>query len=125
MRATGMLIGLALTGLFARALDAQGDPPGRAARLGGLAGEVSFQASGFDTWSTATANLVVTSGDRLYVDRGGHAELDLGGFAVRASEATDLTISTLTDHLLQLGLSQGAIRVSVYALPPDDSIEAD
>ena len=101
------------------------DPPARVARLSFLAGRVSFQPSGDTTWSEATLNYTVTTGDRLYTDSGSRAELEIGGFAVRLAESTDLTITDLTDQFMQLGLTQGTIRVSVSQLPLSDSIEVD
>jgi hypothetical protein len=101
------------------------DPPARVARLSHLAGRVSFQPSGDTAWSQATLNYTITTGDRLYTDSGSRAELEIGRFAVRLSESTDLTVTNLTDQFMQLGLTQGTIRVSVSQLSSDDSIEVD
>ena len=62
-------------------------------------------------------NYTITTGDRLYTDRNSRAELEVGPFAVRMSETTDLTVSNLNDQLLQLGLGQGSIRVTAFELP--------
>lgn len=102
-----------------------GNPPGRVARLSYLSGNVAFLASGDTAWSTATLNYPVTAGDRVYADRGARAELQVGPFAVRLSEATDLLITNLNDQLMQLGFTQGTLRVSVYQLAPGDSVEVD
>ena len=101
------------------------DPPARVARISYLKGSVSLQVSGDTGWSEATLNYPVTTGDRLYTDQDSRAELQVGRFAVRFSESTDLTLTNLTDDLMQLGLTQGTIRVSVYELPSGDSIEVD
>ena len=103
----------------------QGDPPGRVARLSTTQGNVSLQPSGESDWSQATLNYTVTTGDRLYTDQGARAELEVGPFAVRMSEATDLTMANLKDQLMQLGLGQGSIRVTVYDLPAGSSVEID
>jgi hypothetical protein len=105
--------------------EAAGNPPGRVARLSLVSNNVSFQASGDTAWSAATLNYPVTTGDRLYADRGARAELQVGPFAVRLSEATDLLMTNLTDELMQLGFTQGALRISVYQLAPGDSVEVD
>ncbi|HYL08915.1 MAG TPA: DUF6600 domain-containing protein, partial [Candidatus Udaeobacter sp.] len=102
-----------------------GDPPARVARISYLKGSVSFQVVGDTGWSDATLNYPATTGDRLYTDQDSRAELQLGRYAVRLSESTDLTLTDLTDDFMQLGLAQGTIRVSVYRLPSDDSIEVD
>ena len=102
-----------------------GDPPGRVARLSFVKGTVSLQPSGANDWSQATLNYPVTTGDRIYTDQGSQAELEVGSAAVRASEATDLTMANLNDQFMQLGLGQGVIIVSVYDLPSQTSIEVD
>jgi len=101
----------------------EGDPPGRVARVSYLNGSVSLQPSGENDWSQATLNYTVTTGDRLYTDQGARAELEVGPFAVRMSEATDLTLANLNDQMMQLGLGQGSIRVTVYDLPGGNSVE--
>ncbi|HTR21412.1 MAG TPA: DUF6600 domain-containing protein [Gemmatimonadales bacterium] len=105
-----------------------GDPPGRVARLSLLEGSVSFQpsgGSGASSWSDAAINYALTSGDRLYADQGGRAELEVGDCTLRLNGVADLVVSTLTDDFLQVSLSQGTLRVSVYDLSGGDSIEVD
>jgi len=111
--------------LLAATMFAQGDPPARVARLSYTKGTVSLQPSGATDWSQATQNYTVTTGDRIFADQGGEAELQAGPFAVRLSESTDLTIANLNDQIMQLGLAQGTIRVSVYQLPSGNSVEVD
>jgi len=133
MRFSLLLLG-SLYPLLAGGLSAQddkvattpvGDPPARVARIGSLAGNVAFQPSGDTAWSQATLNYPMTSGDRLYVDRGGRAELEVGSAAVRLGEGADLTVTNLSDQFLQLGLTQGMARIAVYRLDPGDSLEVD
>src|ERR1700757_2725352 len=102
-----------------------GDPPGRVARLGYMSGTVSFQPSGEDQWSQAVANYPMTTGDRLYTDRDGRAELETGNLAFRLSSSTDLTTTNLTDQLVQLGLAQGTLRVRAYDIMQGNSVEID
>lgn len=103
----------------------QGDAPGRAARLSIIKGSVSLQPSGESQWGQALLNYTVTAGDRIYTDQGGRVELEVGPFTVRMSETTDLTMANLNDQLMQLGLAQGTIRVSVYQQPPANTVEID
>ncbi len=100
-------------------------PPARVARLSYLQGDVSFQAAGDSLWTAAILNYPVTTGDRLFAGGDARAEVQAGPYTVRLAEYADLTVVNLTDHLMQLGLTQGAIRVSVYHLSPDDSVEVD
>jgi hypothetical protein len=117
----GCVILLPLSTLQAQA----GNPPSRVGRIGALVGSVSFQPAGATDWSDATLNYTVTTGDRLYSGPGGRAELEVGPMALRLSENADLTLTNLTDHFMQVGAAQGTFRLSVYRLPPGDSIEVD
>jgi hypothetical protein len=108
-----------------QALSDQGDPPARVARISYLSGKVSLQPAGVSQWSEASLNYPMTNNDRLYTDQGARAELDVGSSAVRLSEATDLTVASLNDQFMQLGLAQGTIRISVYELLSGNSIEVD
>jgi hypothetical protein len=119
-------------GLFAQdAQDSQdsqnqgGDPPGRVARLGYISGTVSFQPSGENQWSQALANYPLTTGDRIYTDKDGRAELETGNIAVRLSSGTDVSTTNLSDQLVQLGLAQGTLRVRAYEIQQGNSVEID
>jgi hypothetical protein len=101
------------------------NPPARVARISYLKGNVSFLRAGLDQWSQAALNFPATTGDRIYTDKGARAELEAGPYTVRLSEFTDLTITNLDDKTMQLGLSQGTLRVTVYQLPSDNTVEVD
>jgi hypothetical protein len=101
------------------------NPPGRVATISYIGGKVSLEPAGVNQWSEASLNYPMTINDRLYTDQGARAELNVGSTAVRLWESTDLTMANLTDQLMQLGLAQGSIRVSVYELPSGNSIEVD
>ena len=101
------------------------DPPSQAARLSVADGSVSLQPSGETDWSPASINYTITTGDRLYTDQGARAELEAGPFAVRMSATTDLTLVNFNDQVLQLGVGQGSVRVSVYQLPSGQAVEID
>lgn len=102
-----------------------GDPPDRVARLGYVSGTVSFQPSGEDQWSQAVLNYPMTTGDRIYTDRDGRAELETGNIAVRVSSSTDVTTTNLNDQIVQLGLAQGTLRVRAYDILQGNSVEID
>src|SRR2546427_5260618 len=101
------------------------DPPARVARISYLKGKVSFLRAGLDQWSEAALNFPATTGDRIYTDHGARAELEVGPYAVRLSDATDLTITNLNDQIMQLGLEQGTLRLNVYQLPSGETVEVD
>src|ERR1700730_16318352 len=77
------------------------NPPSRVARLSFTKGNVSFLRAGLDQWSQATQNFPVTTGDRIYTDKKARAELEIGLYAVRLSETTDLTVTNLNDQITQ------------------------
>jgi hypothetical protein len=101
------------------------DPPARVARISYLKGKVSFLSAEQTQWSEATLNYVVTVGDRLYTDKNARAELEVGQAAVRLAGGTDVTITNLTNNVMQLGLEQGTLRVTVYQIPSGDTDEID
>lgn len=102
-----------------------GDPPSRVARLSLMQGGVTFQEAGSPEWGVATLNSSITTGDRLVSDDGGRAELQVGPLAVRLAPSTDLTVTNLTDGLVQLGVPQGTVRLSVFRMTPGDTVELD
>jgi hypothetical protein len=104
---------------------AHADPPARAGRLNYVHGTVSFApAQTPDTWAVATLNRPLTTGDRLWTDRDGYAELHVGSTAVRLAPRTNLDILSLDDHTLQLRVTQGDVNVRVREIA-DDAIEID
>lgn len=120
------MILLVLTGLVAPPVFSdEGDPPARVARLSLVQGKISFQPTGESEWSEVSVNRTITTGDRLYTDEQSRAELEVGPYAVRLSQTTDLTMANLNNQLMQLGLGQGSIRVTIYELPANNSVEID
>ncbi len=113
-------IALLLLGGITRA-----DPPSRVARLGYLAGDVSFSPAGEDDWVQASTNRPMTSGDRLWSDRGSRAELQVGGAAVRIGGESSISILNLDDQNAQLQLNQGRLNVRVRRLERGQVLEID
>jgi hypothetical protein len=121
-----LLLPILLMGLLASTVYGdEGDPPARVARLSFAQGKVSFQPSGESAWSEASVNRPMTTGDRLYTDPGASAEIEVGPYVVRLSGATDVTLANLNDQLMQLGVGQGSLRVTVYEMPANNSVEVD
>lgn len=115
-----------LCAAFWAPLNAQSDdPPSRVARLSFLTGSVSFEPSGESQWNQASVNYPLSGGDRLYADKGGEAEFETGNVAVRLSGDTDMTVTNLNDQLIQLGLSEGVMRLHAYNMISGNSIEVD
>src|SRR6185436_7895596 len=78
-----------------------------------------------DDWVRVQPNRPLTTGDRLWVDNDARSELHVGSTSLRLGHETSLDFLTLNDSILQLKLTQGALRVGVRTLPASQSIEID
>jgi hypothetical protein len=103
----------------------EGDPPTVAGRLSQATGTVSIQPSGINQWSAAGVNYPIATGDRFYADQDGRAELEFGNAVARIWNNTDLTVTTLADNQLQLGISQGDLHLRTQQIASTDLIEVD
>ena len=101
------------------------DPPSRVARLSQIQGEVSIQPTGVQDWTQATDNYPMTTGDRMYADANGRAELQLEQAVVHIWHYTDLSVTNLNNEITQLGLSQGSLHVRTFTLGPNHTVEVD
>jgi hypothetical protein len=101
------------------------DPPTRVARLNLLEGTAALQPAGAATWFDDVLNRPLTSGDKLMFDGGSRAELHIGSTAIRVGERTALQIVNVGDHVVQLGLSSGALNIRVRYLAPNETVEVD
>jgi FecR protein len=120
----GLLLGSILVFSFIAA-SASADPPGRVARVSFTSGSVSFRPATLDDWTAATLNYPMTTGDNLWTDPNGRAELQLGGTVLRLTANTSVSILNLDDRVAQFRLAQGALAVSVREFAEDDAIEID
>jgi hypothetical protein len=101
------------------------DPPDRAARLSFLQGDVSLQPAGENEWATAVVNRPLTTGDKLWTDRGARAEIHVGQAAVRLGSDTGFSFLNVDDDTIQMRMSAGVVDVRVRALDGNDHIEID
>jgi hypothetical protein len=122
LRALALLTGLSLLGFSALAL---ADPPSRVARLGYTTGTVSFSPGGESDWVRATINRPLSTGDRLWAEAGGRAEIQVGGAMIRMNAGTGVSVINLDDRIAQLQLTQGVLNVRVRRLGPDQVFEID
>lgn len=104
---------------------AQVDPPGRVARLNYVNGPVSFQPAGVDDWVEADPNRPLTSGDHLWVEQNGRAEMHIGSAALRLNGRTAFEFLNLDDQNVQIRLAEGSIEIRLRALDPDQTFEID
>lgn len=99
-------------------------PPGQVGRISYLTGTVSFAAADArNDWGVAPLNRPVTSGDRLWADRDGRAEVRVGPTAIRMGALTSVDVLRLDDDGTQLRLAQGTLNVNLRQLDPGDSFE--
>ncbi len=101
------------------------DPPSRVARLGYISGAVSFSPAGEDNWVEAVVNRPLITGDRLWVDSGARAELQVGSAVFYLGAGTSVTLLNLDNRLVQLEVTQGTVNAKVRRLGPRDAIEID
>jgi hypothetical protein len=106
---------------------ADDDPPGRVARLDLAQGAVSFQPAGGgdNDWTAAVVNHPMSTGDRLWTDQDGRAELHVGSTAIRIDHNTGISFLSLADNAVQLQLSAGSAIVRLRRLDPMDAFEVD
>jgi hypothetical protein len=101
------------------------DPPARVARLSFFSGPVSFSPAGEDEWALATPNRPLITGDRLWADAGGRAELQAGSIALRLGASTSVNVLNLDDRTTQVELAQGSLYVRVWRLDRGEAVEID
>ena len=116
-----ILLSLLLCGGVARAED-EIDPPDRVARLSFINGNVSLAPADSDDWADALLNRPITTGDRIWVDEGSRAEVQLGTSTVHLDEYTGLAFVTLDDDTLRMRLTDGAIAVRVHSLERNETV---
>src|SRR6202171_1111326 len=122
------LLGLALAvALFVphRAAAADDDPPSRVARLSYISGNVSFEPAGTEDWVSAVVNRPITTGDKVWSDNGGRAELHMGSAAIRLSSNTGFSFLNLDDRTTQIRITEGVINVLLRRLDQDENFEID
>jgi len=106
-------------------LAAQDDPPGRVAHLSYVYGAASFRPGDVNEWYPIEFNRPLTTGDHVFVDFAGTAELQIGNGAMRLGSRTTMDILNLDDTNAQVRLSEGTLVIRVRYLGDQDSFEVD
>lgn len=78
-----------------------------------------------DGWSAAVINRPVTTGDHLWSDEGGRAEIHIGSTAIRLGTSTNVDVLNLDDRSTQLRIAQGTLNVRVRYIERDGVFEID
>jgi hypothetical protein len=117
-----LLLALSLTGIAAWA-SPKDDDYTRLARLSYVEGIISYQHSADVEWSTASINLPLEPGDRIYTGPDGKAEIEFDdGSVYRLARNTDIEILSLSDNLFQLRVLVG---FSTLEVSGDTDFEID
>src|SRR6266568_4536747 len=103
----------------------QADPPARAARLQYMSGSVSVQPHGTDDWAAGTLNRPLTNSDNIWADKNSHAEISVGTGLTRIDSESSLTLTNVTENMVQLQLHQGAMNLHVRRLYDNEAYEVD
>lgn len=113
------------TGLLMAATAFAQDPPSRVARLNWMAGDVSFQPAGIDTWTSASLNYPLTTGDHVYTDRGSRAEMHIGPNAFRLDGQSNFGFLNLDENTVQVRFTGGSLEIRLRRLDDQDVYEVD
>ena len=101
------------------------DPPGRAGRLSLVQGDVSLQPAGAQDWANAMVNRPLTTGDRLWSDQDGRAEVQVGQATVRLGSNTGFSFLNVDDDTIQMRMTAGTVNLRVRSLDSNDHMEID
>lgn len=109
----------------AMAQEAVIDPPGRVARLSYLEGSVSLAPAESSDWADAVLNRPLTSGDRLWLDRGARAELEMGPATLHLDRGTAFGLVQLDDSVMLMSLTEGAAAIRVRTLAERETVQVE
>jgi len=104
---------------------AQADPSARVGRLTGIEGAISFRPAADTEWGVGEPNRPVTTGDRVWSDPSGRAEIQMGDGTVRLWHATEVDIVRLSDHTMQIAVPQGSATLRISGFSTGDVAEID
>ena len=104
---------------------ADSDPPGRVARLQYMTGSVSIQPRGTEDWVAGSVNRPLTTSDNVWTDKSSRAELNVGGGVLRMNDETSVTLSNVSDNIIQIQVHQGIVNLRVRKLYSGETYEVD
>jgi hypothetical protein len=122
---TRTIVFVLAVGALVGAMPAGADPPIRVGRLNLVEGAVSFEPGEMDGWSPAILNYPLTTGDSVWTDRDGRAEIHVGSTAIRLDADTSFSFLNLDDDTLQASVTQGTVSIRVRDLSPGEVVEID
>jgi len=124
MRQVAMLAFVAMAmAAQAQTPQAEGDPSSRVAHVTFRTGGVVYAPEGEDEWNELPQNQPLTTGDRLWTDRGARAELHMGSATLHLDGESHAGISVLDDDAMKMVLQRGTLNARVRELPQGDNFE--
>ncbi len=90
-----------------------------------MEGSVAIRPAAGDTWAIPDTNVVLSAGDRLWVDTVGHLEVEFGSTAVRLASETELDLVRIDTSTMQFLLPQGSIDYRLRDVDTTKSYEVD
>lgn len=103
----------------------ENNPPGRAARLQYMTGSVSIQPQGTGDWVAGELNRPLTNSDNIWADKDSRVELSVGAGIIRIGSETSLTLTNISENVVQLQLHQGALNLHIRRLYDNEKYEVD
>jgi hypothetical protein len=114
LRTLQSLVTLTLAMLaMAAASPAWADPPGRVGRISDTEGTVWLYEDDEAEWVQARRNRPLTEGDRISVESGGRAEVQIGSATLRLDGATDVEFAQLDDARVRVFVHGGSAALRV------------
>ncbi|HEY8360636.1 MAG TPA: FecR domain-containing protein, partial [Ramlibacter sp.] len=120
-----VLLCLAPLAFAQQAAAPEADPPGRVGYLSYRQGSVVFAPEGEEEWVELPQNRPLTTGDRVWSDRGARAEVHLGSATVQVDGESHVGVSALDDRNAQFILMQGSVHARVRDLLGGENFEVD
>ncbi len=97
------------------------NPPSRVGALTRMQGGVSFHAQGADSWSAATLNYPVTTGEGFWTQEGAEARIDVSDSDLVLAGGTQLEVGTLETMAMVASLPQGEAFLQIRNLQPGET----
>lgn len=104
---------------------AQEVPPAVVGRVALVAGDLAFHAASENSWSAASLNYPVTSGDSFWTDQHSQAQMRIGPNTINMDHNTEIDVSALDQQVMQLSIPQGRTEIDLRRLERGQIAEID
>jgi hypothetical protein len=116
---------VALIVLFCAPAFAEEQSPARVGRVSAISGTLAFYGPGETEWSAAKVNYPVATGAWFATDPQSRAEIRIGAETIDMAGDTQLNITDLRDHAMQIGVAQGRVDLNLRRPGTDETAEVD